>query len=133
MYDYGVKRRKGEIIKLEIKAMTSDLLLLQDQYYRDIDLMLKQFHHAGLAVQQVEKQVEQDKLLAARAKKSFELGITSYTEMLQRRDLAQKSEYRYAASMIKYLLADVSLKLRAGETKIETLTQRSPEWLEVTQ
>ncbi len=131
LYDYGVKRRKGEIIKLEIKAMTSDLLLLQDQYYRDIDLMLKHFHHAGLAVQQVKKQVDQDRLLAARAKRSFELGITSYTEMLQRRGLAQKSEYRYAASMITYLLADISLKLRAGEIKIETLTQRSPEWLEV--
>ncbi|MBU1565833.1 MAG: TolC family protein [Proteobacteria bacterium] len=129
LYDYGITNRKGEIMELEMKTLESDLTALRSKYLRSLELLLMKFHHAGLEVQQFRKQAEQDMKLAELAQRSYELGLTSFTEMLQSRDSAQKSEYRYAESQSRYVMAELSLKLNAGEISSDALLDRTPGWL----
>ncbi len=130
IYDYGIKRRKKEILELEIEELKMDLIAFRTQYYKNIDLLLKKFLHAGLEVKHLKLQKEMDNKLAAVAQRSYDLGITSYTEMLQKRDSAQKSEYRYITSLVKYLMTDITLKMRAGEIPFDDLFDMTPKWLE---
>ncbi len=129
LYDYGITSRKGEIMELEMKTLESGLTALRSKYLRRLELLLMKFHHAGLEVQQFRKQAEQDVKLAELAQRSYELGVTSFTEMLQSRDTAQKSEYRYAESQSRHVMAELSLKLHAGECS-EALFDRTPGWLQ---
>ncbi|MFH0782206.1 MAG: TolC family protein [Pseudomonadota bacterium] len=129
LYDYGITNRKGEIMGLEMKTLESDLTALRSKYLKRLELLLMKFHHAGLEVQQFHKQAEQDMKLAELSQRSYELGVTSFTEMLQSRDSAQKSEYRYAESQSRYEMAELSLKLNAGEISSDALFDRTPGWL----
>ncbi|MBU0486064.1 MAG: TolC family protein [Proteobacteria bacterium] len=128
IFDYGIKDRKRQILELEIDELEAAHLSFRNQYYRKLDLLLKQFTHAGLEVQQLKIQAEQDMALAEIGQRSYELGMTSYTDMLQNRDLAQKSEYRYAAAITKYLMTDVAVKLNAGLQNIDALFDQTMEW-----
>lgn len=131
IFDNGVLSRKGTIMTLEMRAMQQEFASQRHQYFQNLNMLVNQFHYAGKALGLAKKQTAQGDELARRIRRSYELGLLSYPQMLEQQETVTQQEAARDTAVVNYLMAELQLKLGAGLTDIAGLADHSANWLEI--